>query len=91
MGARSRFESEWDKQTYTGGKLITSFYGVFDGKLAKLKEKLKEELKLSKDKRDRKFIREVLKEARSLKHTLKKIGGGKNKICCPKCDHEFVA
>lgn len=71
--------------------MITSFYSVFDSKLNKLKEKLREELKISKHKRNKKFIKDLIRESRSLKQTLEKIGGGKTKICCPKCDHEFIA
>lgn len=69
--------------------MITSYYGVFDGKLKKLKQRLKEELKESKEKRDRKFIKSMIKEAKYLRNILKKINN-EHKIACPNCKHEFT-
>jgi len=68
--------------------MITAYYGVFDGKLKKLKERLKEELKESKDKRDKKFIRSMIKEAKQLRNILKKMGN-EHKVECPNCNHKF--
>ena len=69
--------------------MITAYYAVFDGKLKKLKERLKEELKEAKDKRDKKFIRSMVKEAKHLRNTLKKMSN-EHKITCPNCNHEFT-
>lgn len=68
--------------------MITSYYGVFDGKLKKLKLSLKKELEHAKDKRNKKLIKQFLKEAKQLRDTLKKIGN-ENVVCCPNCKHEF--
>jgi len=69
--------------------MITAYYNVFDGKLKKLKARLKEELKHSKDKRDRKFIRSMVREAKQLRNTLKKMSN-MHKITCPNCKQEFT-
>lgn len=68
--------------------MITAYYGVFDSKLKKLKEKLKKELQETKEKRNKKLIKDFLKEAKQLRNILKKIGNN-HKISCPNCKHEF--
>jgi len=64
---------------------VTAFYGIFEEKYKKLKAKLSEQLKESKSKRNKKFIKSLLKEAKELKQVLKK--STKAKVCCPNCGH----
>lgn len=62
--------------------MIESFYGIFDEKLKRIKKKLKEHLSRAKKDRDRKAIKNLIKEAKDLRNILKK-SQKENK--CPNC------
>lgn len=75
--------------------MITAFLDVFDDKLKRLKDKIKKELEKDRSKRDKRILKDLLKEAKELRTLLK---DGKHKSqgceenqcrCCPKCGHEF--
>ena len=68
--------------------MITAFYDVFENKLLKLKKQLKDLLASPKKERDKNKIKMVLKEAKELKKTLKKIKNETGHVCCPNCGHE---
>lgn len=77
-------------RTKLGENMLTAYHGVFEGKLKKLKDKLKKELSVSKDKRNREFIKSMIAESKGLKKTLKKMEKENSTIQCPKCNHEFT-
>ena len=52
---------------------ITGFIEIFEGRLAKMKLHLKEELDKAKSDRDRKSIRRITADARKLNRTLKEM------------------
>ncbi len=63
---------------------ITGFIEIFEGRLHKMKVRLKEELSKSKHQRDKKAIRRMVSDARKLNKTLKKMRTeSTNK--CPHC------
>jgi len=75
--------------------MITAFLDVFDDKLKRLKKHIKEELEKDRSKRDKKILKNLLKEAKELRNLIK--DGRKDQqacrekecVCCPKCGHEF--
>ncbi|NBR26535.1 MAG: hypothetical protein EBU08_22700 [Micrococcales bacterium] len=66
------------------GSGITGFIEVFEGRLQKMKVRLKEELSKAKHQRDRKAIRRIVSDARKLNRALKEMRtASTNK--CPHC------
>jgi hypothetical protein len=63
---------------------ITGFIEIFEGRLAKMKLHLKEELSKAKSDRDRKNMRRLTSDARKLNKTLKEMRNATTKIC-PHC------
>jgi hypothetical protein len=63
---------------------ITGFIEIFEGRLAKMKLHLKEELSKAKTDRDRKNIRRLTSDARKLNKTLKEMRNASAKKC-PHC------
>jgi hypothetical protein len=63
---------------------ITGFIEIFEGRLAKMKLHLKEELSKAKGERDRKAIRRITADARKLNRTLKDMRNATAKKC-PHC------
>jgi hypothetical protein len=63
---------------------ITGFIEIFEGRLAKMKLHLKEELGKAKHDRDRKSIRRSIADARKLNRTLKEMRNASAKKC-PHC------
>ena len=63
---------------------ITGFIEIFEGRLAKMKLHLKEELGKAKSDRDRKNMRRLTADARKLNKTLKEMRSASAKKC-PHC------
>ena len=63
---------------------ITGFIEIFEGRLAKMKLHLKEELNKAKSDRDRKNLRRLTSDARKLNKTLKEMRNASAKKC-PHC------
>ena len=63
---------------------ITGFIEIFEGRLAKMKLHLKEELAKAKNQRDKKAIRRIVADARKLNRTLKEMRNASAKKC-PHC------
>jgi len=62
---------------------ITGFIEIFEGRLAKMKLHLKEELGKAKSDRDRKNMRRLTADARKLNRTLKEM----RNVSAKKCPH----
>jgi len=67
---------------------ITGFIEIFEGRLAKMKLHLKEELGKAKHDRDRKAIRRITADARKLNKTLKEMRNASAKHC-PHCGEKL--
>jgi hypothetical protein len=67
---------------------ITGFIEIFEGRLAKMKLHLKEELDKAKSDRDRKAIRRITADARKLNRTLKEMRDASAKKC-PHCGEKL--
>jgi hypothetical protein len=63
---------------------ITGFIEIFEGRLNKMKARLKEELSKAKHERDKKAIRRSVADARKLNKTLKEMRHANAKLC-PHC------
>lgn len=71
-------------------KLNTAFYGVFKGKLQKQKEDLKKELERAKSDRRKSWLKDQLKEAKSMRDLLKKMEKQMgHQTTCPHCGGEL--
>ena len=67
---------------------ITGFIEIFEGRLAKMKLHLKEELNKAKNDRDRKNMRRLTADARKLNKTLKEMRNASAKKC-PHCGEKL--
>jgi hypothetical protein len=67
---------------------ITGFIEIFEGRLNKMKQHLKEELSKAKSERNRKLIKSQLSDARKLNRTLKEMRNANNKLC-PHCGEKL--
>ena len=67
---------------------ITGFIEIFEGRLAKMKLHLKEELSKAKSDRDRKNMRRLTADARKLNRTLKEMRNASAKKC-PHCGEQL--
>ena len=67
---------------------ITGVIEIFEGRLAKMKLHLKEELDKAKHERDRKNIRRLISDARKLNRTLKEMRNASAKKC-PHCGEKL--
>lgn len=68
----------------------TAFYGVFKGKLEKLKQDLKKELAQAKSDRRKEWLRKQIKEAKSMRDLLKEMEKQMgNKTHCPHCGEKL--
>ena len=65
-------------------KTLSGFLDIFEGRLIKLKHKLKQELEKTKSERCRTTIKNTLKDARKLKKVVRQ-GREENKQTCPHC------
>ena len=65
-------------------KTLSGFLDIFEGRLNKLRQKLKQELEKSKSDRCRTTIKSVLRDARKLKKVVQQ-GKEENKQSCPHC------
>ena len=63
---------------------ITGFIEIFEGRLAKMKLHLKEELGKAKHERDKQAIKRIVADARKLNRTLKEMRNVSSKKC-PHC------
>ncbi len=70
------------------GQGITGFLEIFEGRLAKLKLHLKEELSKAKNERDRQAIRRITADARKLNKTVKDMRKSNVKKC-PHCGEQL--
>lgn len=64
---------------------ITAFLGIFEGRLNKIKKKIEKLLKEDKKDRDKKYLKDLLKEAKELKKIVKR----KPKHFCPCCGYDL--
>jgi sugar-specific transcriptional regulator TrmB len=71
-------------------KLNTGFLEVFEQKLKKLIKKIDEELKKPKKERNKTFLKNTIKEAKTLKSLVKECRKQKGEGCCPNCGHSIV-
>ena len=69
--------------------LNTGFLEVFEQKLEKLIKKIKVELSIPKKDRDKKSLKYLIGEAKSLKSLVKECRKQKGSSCCPNCGHTF--
>ena len=69
-------------------KLITSYVSVFEGNLDKLRKKIKKELDKPRKDRNRSALKDMLKEANSLKKTIKECKEHSTKKC-PHCGEKL--
>jgi hypothetical protein len=67
---------------------ITGFIEIFEGRLAKMKLHLKEELSKAKHERDKKAIRRIVYDAKKLNKTLKEMRNVSTKNC-PHCGEKI--
>jgi len=67
---------------------ITGFIEIFEGRLTKMKLHLKAELNKDKHERNRKWIKNQLREAKSLSKTLKEMRNANTKRC-PHCGEKL--
>ena len=67
---------------------ITGFIEIFEGRLAKMKLHLKEELSKAKNERDKQAIRRIVVDARKLNKTLKEMRNASAKKC-PHCGEKL--
>jgi hypothetical protein len=67
---------------------ITGFIEIFEGRLAKMKLHLKEELTKAKHQRDKQAIRRIVADARKLNKTLKEMRNATAKKC-PHCGEKL--
>ena len=67
---------------------ITGFIEIFEGRLAKMKLHLKEELNKAKSDRDRKNLRRLTADARKLNRTLKEMRNVNTRLC-PHCGEKL--
>ena len=71
-------------------KLNTAFYGVFKGKLQKQKEDLKKELERAKSDRRKGWLKNQLKDAKSMRDLLKQMEKQMgHQTNCPHCGGEL--
>ena len=70
-------------------KLNTGFLEVFEQKLKKLIKKIDDELKKPKKERDFKFLKNTVKEAKTLRSLVKECRKQKGVGCCPNCGHDI--
>lgn len=71
-------------------KLNTAFYEVFKGKLQKQKEDLKKELERAKSDRRKSWLKDQLKEAKSMRDLLKQMEKQMgHQTNCPHCGGEL--
>lgn len=70
------------------GKKITAFLGVFEAKLARLKDTIKKEMKdrngSKKDQKSRDNLKKAIQEAKKLKKTVKELRE-EDQLKCPHC------
>jgi len=72
----------------SSGPGITGFIEIFEGRLNMMKLHLKAELSKDKHKRDRKWIKIQLSDARRLNKTLKEMRKANTKLC-PHCGEKL--
>ena len=68
--------------------MITSFIPVFEERLSKLKNTLKNELERAKSDRRKDVMKRLVKDAKSLQKTINKVKKENAKIC-PHCGEEL--
>ena len=69
--------------------MITSFIPVFEERLSKLKNTLKNELQLAKSERRKDVMKKLVKDAKSLQKTIKD-AKKHNAKTCPHCGGEIL-
>jgi len=70
------------------GPGITGFIEIFEGRLNKMKLRLKAELSKDKHERNRKWLKSQLREAKALNKTLKEMRNANIKLC-PHCGEKL--
>ena len=69
--------------------LNTGFLEVFEQKLKRLIKKIETELEKPKKDRNKSFLKNTVREAKTLKDLVKECRKQKGVGCCPKCGHEM--
>ena len=69
--------------------LNTGFLEVFEQKLKKLIKKIETELEKPKKDRNKSFLKNTIREAKTLKDLVKECRRQKGVGCCPNCGHEI--
>ena len=69
--------------------LNTGFIEVFEQKLKKLIKKIEVELEKPKKDRNKSFLKNTIREAKTLKDLVKECRRQKGVGCCPNCGHEI--
>lgn len=68
---------------------IKGFTSVFEQKLNKLINRIKNEYKKPKSERNKENLKRMAREAKDLRKLIKQCRSDKEDICCPKCGHKF--
>ena len=75
----------------SSGETITVYLGIFEEKLDKLKNKLKQEIEKPKEERSKKVLKQLVREARSLRNTVRNMRReNEMHITCPHCNKDFT-
>lgn len=69
--------------------LNTGFLEVFEQKLKRLIKKIETELEKPKKDRNKSFLKNTIREAKTLKDLVKECRRQKGVGCCPNCGHEI--
>lgn len=69
--------------------LNTGFLEVFEQKLKRLIKKIEAELEKPKKDRNKSFLKNTVREAKTLKSLVKECRKQKGVGCCPNCGHEI--
>ena len=69
--------------------LNTGFLEVFEQKLKKLTKKIELELNKPKKDRNKSFLKNIIKEAKTLKDIVKDCRKQNGISCCPNCGHNI--
>jgi hypothetical protein len=70
--------------------MITSFSAVFESKLEKLIKRIKKEVELPKEKRNKTALKKMVKEAKELRKLIRQFNSNREKVCCPNCECHFI-
>ena len=69
---------------------ITGFLNVFETKVDNARKRIKQELEKPKEERNKKFLKQLLKEAKDLRNLVREMKEDhKVEVTCPHCEKSF--